>query len=582
MASVSFATVILTGYFRTIPRDVIDAARVDGAGRIDVLLRIVIPLARPGILAVAVLVAVFTWNDFGGALVLLQRPDAFTAQLALSRFSTFYATDQGLTFAGMAIVILPPLLLFLVAPAQLHPGPDRRCRAPLTDGVSRHVTRRDRGRTAVVPTGSSTTEISDAPADRQHPGVADRRAEQEAAHGLDQRRERLVLGEPARPSGIDSVGTKPLLRNGRRTRNIGQVARGLDAVRRPARGRPPARRSRTAASTSTPVAAAHSSGPVVDRKPITTATTMTITMASIVWMTLPTTWPVRTDARAIAMVRNRATIPSVMSIAIEIAVPWAAPATVIRRIARDDVREVVGATAGDGAEAGPERAAEDVDEQQQEHDRDAGDEERQRRVAAHPAEVSPEHRRRVGEDERGCGHGTVTFCASWSPVSDRKTSSRSGVCSDSASTSIDPASSRSRRARSEPIPPSLGIWRVSDSSSRAAPSNARAARSSCADVGERQPDVAARHEPLELVGCALRDQHAAVEHADPVGQPVRLLQVLRREEDRHAVRDEALDRLPHARRLRGSSPAVGSSRKMIRGSPTRVMARSRRRRMPPE
>ena len=58
--------------------------------------------------------AVFTWNDFGGALVLLQDPDTFTVQLALTRFSTFYATDQGLTFAGMAIVILPPLLLFLV------------------------------------------------------------------------------------------------------------------------------------------------------------------------------------------------------------------------------------------------------------------------------------------------------------------------------------------------------------------------------------------------------------------------------------------------------------------------------------
>ncbi len=113
VANVSFATVILTGYFRTVPRDVVDAARVDGAGRIDVLLRIVVPLARPGIVAVGVLVAVFTWNDFGGPLVLLQKPDTFTVQLALSRFSTLYATDQGLTFAGMAIAIVPPLLLFL-------------------------------------------------------------------------------------------------------------------------------------------------------------------------------------------------------------------------------------------------------------------------------------------------------------------------------------------------------------------------------------------------------------------------------------------------------------------------------------
>lgn len=114
VGNIAVATVILTGAFRTIPQELVDAARLDGAGRLDVLLRIVVPLALPAIIAVAVIVAVFTWNDFGGALVLIQRPDAFTVQLALTTFSTFYATDQGLTFAGMAIVILPPLLLFLV------------------------------------------------------------------------------------------------------------------------------------------------------------------------------------------------------------------------------------------------------------------------------------------------------------------------------------------------------------------------------------------------------------------------------------------------------------------------------------
>jgi raffinose/stachyose/melibiose transport system permease protein len=114
VGTVSFATLILMGFFRTIPRDVIEAARVDGAGRLEVLLRIVVPVSRSAILAVAMLVAVLTWNDFGGSLVLIQKPDAFTVQLALSRFSTIYATDQGLTFAGMAIAILPPLLLFLV------------------------------------------------------------------------------------------------------------------------------------------------------------------------------------------------------------------------------------------------------------------------------------------------------------------------------------------------------------------------------------------------------------------------------------------------------------------------------------
>lgn len=46
--------------------------------------------------------------------MLIQDPDAFTVQLASTRFSTFHATDQGLTFAGMAIVIFPPPLLFMV------------------------------------------------------------------------------------------------------------------------------------------------------------------------------------------------------------------------------------------------------------------------------------------------------------------------------------------------------------------------------------------------------------------------------------------------------------------------------------
>jgi ABC-type glycerol-3-phosphate transport system permease component len=112
--SVSFATVVLAGFFRRIPQDLIDAGRLDGAGRLALITSIAIPLARPGIVAVALLVALSSWNDFAGALVLLQRPAAFTAPLALTTFSTFYATDEGLRFAGLAITFLPPLIVFLV------------------------------------------------------------------------------------------------------------------------------------------------------------------------------------------------------------------------------------------------------------------------------------------------------------------------------------------------------------------------------------------------------------------------------------------------------------------------------------
>jgi raffinose/stachyose/melibiose transport system permease protein len=112
--SVSLATLILVAFVRRVPQDVLDAGRVDGAGRVALLVRIVIPLVRPGIAAVGLVVGLAAWNDFSGAVVLLQRPSVFTAPLALTTFSTFYATDQGLRFAGLAITFVPPLLAFVL------------------------------------------------------------------------------------------------------------------------------------------------------------------------------------------------------------------------------------------------------------------------------------------------------------------------------------------------------------------------------------------------------------------------------------------------------------------------------------
>jgi ABC-type glycerol-3-phosphate transport system permease component len=120
--SSAFATLILTSYFRSLPQDVVDAAMVDGAGRLEVLLRIVVPLAKPGIVAVAAVVGLLAWNDFAGAVVLIQRPDLFTVQQALTRFSTFYATDQGLAFAAMAIVLIPPLVAFVLLRSRVMQG----------------------------------------------------------------------------------------------------------------------------------------------------------------------------------------------------------------------------------------------------------------------------------------------------------------------------------------------------------------------------------------------------------------------------------------------------------------------------
>ncbi len=83
---------------------------------------------------------------------------------------------------------------------------------------------------------------------------------------------------------------------------------------------------------STPAAAIHSTTVALGRKPTRIATPITTVSPAIVWIVLPSTCPVRNDARAIPIVRKRAMMPSVMSIAAEIAVPWAAPAMAIRMI----------------------------------------------------------------------------------------------------------------------------------------------------------------------------------------------------------------------------------------------------------
>jgi raffinose/stachyose/melibiose transport system permease protein len=127
---VAFATVVLTTFFRSVPRDLEDAARIDGAHSAQVLRHIILPLAAPGIAAVTVFETVFVWNDYFGPLILIQKPELFTVQLAVGNFSNFYATDQVVLFAGLAIAVVPPLLLFALLQRSFTDG--------LTVGATRY------------------------------------------------------------------------------------------------------------------------------------------------------------------------------------------------------------------------------------------------------------------------------------------------------------------------------------------------------------------------------------------------------------------------------------------------------------
>ena len=111
--SVPFATWMLMGYFKTIPIELEEAALVDGASRLTALWRIILPLAAPAIVVVAVFAFTLSWNEFLYALVLVQAKDKMTAPIGLTAYvvgDTFY---WGQMMAAATIMSLPPLLLYL-------------------------------------------------------------------------------------------------------------------------------------------------------------------------------------------------------------------------------------------------------------------------------------------------------------------------------------------------------------------------------------------------------------------------------------------------------------------------------------
>lgn len=168
------------------------------------------------------------------------------------------------------------------------------------------------------------------------------------------------------------------------------------------------------------------------------------------------------------------------------------------------------------------------------------------------------------------------------PVSARKTSSRSGVCTEKPAARTPAASSRSSRARSASSPPSPATRRARFSSSRAAPGKAAAARSYSSGPVNRSrtwaPGMRAFSSSAVPSATIRPPSRTAIRSANWSASS--RYWVVRKTVVPPATSERTVSHM--VRRLRGSSPVVGSSRKITWGSPTRVMARSSRRRIPPE
>ena len=109
-----FAVFWMRAHFINMPAELSDAARADGATTWDLFWRIHVPLARPAIASLGILMSVWTWNQFLLSLVLIQDPLQRTMAGALGAFQGHYATDIPLLCAGTVLILLPTLLVFIV------------------------------------------------------------------------------------------------------------------------------------------------------------------------------------------------------------------------------------------------------------------------------------------------------------------------------------------------------------------------------------------------------------------------------------------------------------------------------------
>jgi multiple sugar transport system permease protein len=106
-----FVLWIMGNYFQTIPRELEDAARIDGCTRIGALFRVILPLSRPGLLSTTLFAFLIAWDEFLYALVFTSTNASKTIPVAIAEFTGRYTTDFGLQATGGILALLPPVLI---------------------------------------------------------------------------------------------------------------------------------------------------------------------------------------------------------------------------------------------------------------------------------------------------------------------------------------------------------------------------------------------------------------------------------------------------------------------------------------
>ncbi|MBW8725432.1 MAG: carbohydrate ABC transporter permease [Inquilinus limosus] len=116
------AVFIMTGFLRSLPRELEESARIDGAGELRVMVSIMLPLARPAMVIVAIQNAVPIWNDFFFPLILITSDSLKTLPQGLTVFMGEFTTNWGVLFTGLSLAALPVTLVYIALSRQFIAG----------------------------------------------------------------------------------------------------------------------------------------------------------------------------------------------------------------------------------------------------------------------------------------------------------------------------------------------------------------------------------------------------------------------------------------------------------------------------
>lgn len=120
--SVPYAVWMLVGFFKTVPIGIEEAARVDGANKLQTFIRIVIPLVAPGIVATAIYTFINAWNEFLYALILINSTDMMTVSVKLRSLQGAEILNWGDMMAASTLVVVPSVIFFMLIQKKIAGG----------------------------------------------------------------------------------------------------------------------------------------------------------------------------------------------------------------------------------------------------------------------------------------------------------------------------------------------------------------------------------------------------------------------------------------------------------------------------